>query len=494
MSLNIYLEATTNGDELRKEVALALEKNGVVSSRPGGGIGERSKKMNFKTNDDKEILKLLSNATGAQFEIVQKLTSKDAGGYSDTFTTYKFKLKKSFGKFKANESFLIANAQSTKEGSSSAISHTTPKSLTPKDLKLTGVAFKKPVSSLIVSINKAIEHSHYDAQLKKVLKSILRNLENSSILQKAKKNNLPDIQDGDTDVVIFDKSTIDAINLISTKDLDVIGKNFGEVLDGVYMFMKYGIDQIEFPSAANIKLVDLVANKVIYVSSKYKGGASPSITSMTDKIQEDPKAYRKNDAMIATVSIIEAFSTSSILSSFLTVMEIVDTNIWRIIRSSITKARSITNNSKQTLIDKAIKDALNKFILDKYEQFGKDANLLHDYLVNKIWKHARDLPNVSVKDLKVKIANKVDMAGLIMYPAQSELIGKLNDPTRPYLKALSSIAQTMGVKQIYLDVTLTAKTQQLRFRVKDFTSHDFMFDLNNSINNYTNSRVAFRMK
>lgn len=437
-------------------------------------------KINLQTDDEREIKKIIASAIpGMAISLSEPIMSKTLGGISNSFPTYEITLTKSLktdaGDFPKGLSFKIANVSKSSNNGSNA-SQLGGKSLTPTEL---GLEDKKWTKSK--DIKKAVMlnmSNKYNDNIRQFVEMLIDEITLKIDSKKQKINGIIDIADNERTEIILSDDIMKKVALLNPIDLNIIGKNLGEVLGGIYFFQKYSASNVLYPSQSNFPLIDFIVDDVVFVSAKYGAGAAPSIKVLADKYLENPKAYSKIDSRLKR--ILETIASASTLTSYLTAAEYMQTNIY----SKMEKYRLVGETDRDT------QELTVNFINKKFAQFGEDKDRMIEFLRKEFWRYAQSEPDIN--NVMEKIISGKKSEGAILYPLESELVGAMNADIS-MTAGLKAITKTMGVKQLYFDFQINKKKQNVMFLIKLFETKDFKFALTTSVNNYVNSNISFKM-
>jgi len=440
----------------------SLGFKGKTASKHGAHL-----RFNLETPDqaEKEIQKALTKISSEKFYKLSKVEKGNfgAGSKSSTFDTYKVEVTKPVAGLQKGDTAFIVN-QVTKEGTIVA------KSLTPTNLNLTGKTFtdeNKLASYVNAQLPKIIKNAELVKALSEVTKDIARGAH-------TKFKNVSNIKEHE-DVVNLSASTAKSLSKFSSTDLNIIGKDFGEVLGAIEM-LKSVEDPgtgVEFPGGNN-PLVDFFLDGYS-ISSKYQAGAAASLIQVIKGI--NPKRLTKYPDQLELYKILQAAVESDTAESYINVAKLIKSKGLNALASCLgvaPKAVTIkTINYALTKIFKGKSDAQKtKILMSKfgnfYEAIGRSPRQ-----ENLNW---------------AKIGDKY--FGLILSPLAYSVADELNSNPK-YTKALKEILSKIEVKQIYLDFNLSKSSAS--FKVRNFSSATFKFATNVSTYNPTNSKLAFSL-
>lgn len=484
--IELYLEEANkigNQSTITKIVLNKLQNAGYNRTN------QTQAKINFKTNDSKEINQIIKNI-GVPAKITQEIAPGGLGALSDSFITFEFTLTDDFSEdgviFNKGLTFKIANAvKNAKIGNS--ITRLARKELTPAKLNLTDIEWDDNESLMKTTIKQIKNLNTFD-EIKNVCIALIKELDQITV--KPRINGIMNIENNDTTIIAMTKNTQKLVNSIDIKDLSTIGTDFGEVLGGFYFFKKYDAKRVKFPAESNYKLIDFIVDDVVFVSSKYQQGATPSMSVIADKIKENKSAFKKIDARLLNIINSVGDPQASAMYSYLVAAKEAGSKIYEKLNSlGLIDMNSKQKNTTPNKILEFLQNQMNKFKSEKYEE---KIDKLIEFLKKEFWSHANSYPDIN-KARQLIANNDKNMVGLIIYPMQAETIRLLNND-KAIIDGLSSIAKTLGVKQLYLDFKISTKSPLIIFKIKNFQEQQFKFALNTSANNYLNSKLAFSMQ
>lgn len=479
--LSKYLEAIGQPGSTKKLTEFILNE---LVKKGYNRTSQHDAKINLKTSEVNEIKKIIDSVDPKLFVNFQSpIFKKNLGGLSNKYPTHVFSLLKDFEVngiiFPKDTIFKIANAfLSNTEGS--AVMQLGHKSLTPSELHLEDVKWNS-VIKLSNAVRKNFPAS-YESNILDLLNILIKEVSTKVTRKPRTADGLIDISDNEATTFILPDYALELIETIHQSDLNTVGKNFGEVLGGFYFLKKYLAENVYYPSQSNYPLIDFIADDVVFVSSKFGGGAAPSSKVLANKMSENKRRFAKIDGRLK--AILNNMLTSSTMYSFIAASKIMNTQIYRKLKKY--KIVDDVNTGKENNTAALI----NNFINSKYEKFGKNDDKMIEFLRKEFWGYGSGEPALANAKEKLKVGKKTE--GLIMYPLESELVNVLNSDLA-IMNGLKSITKTIGVKQLYLDFKINKKKNEMVFYVKFFETRDFKFILTNSVNNYLNSNLSFKM-
>lgn len=258
-------KAKKNDPEAYKLVVKTLEKSGKRVSRETKNGGLHARIMMTKADFEDFIKKEF----GPQDCSVSEVYPGDQDSRSGTYTTYVIKFNRDIGGANSGDEVLVVpTSAKSKTGGETTVGS---KELTPKDLGLDGKTFSD-ADSLASSIEGTIEAKY--PKHSDMLKSLVEDVRKETKQTKP----LSEIQDA-KETVNMSEETKQAMTSFSVADINIMGKNFGEVLGAIFLGKYTGGKDIYFPDASNQALIDFTVDGY-KISSKYKKGAAASMTEL----------------------------------------------------------------------------------------------------------------------------------------------------------------------------------------------------------------------
>ena len=381
--------------------------------------------------------------------------------------------------------YLISNVNKAKPGQ--AAPTIVGKALTPKGLGVQGNY--TTVKSAIDTVDAAIK-SHEPAAY-----PLLHNLIQDVIAgEKILADSLAATPTVNVDVALS-KESIAELQKVAPTDINTIGKDFGEILGGIYLSLSVGITStLSWPSG-NFELVDFFLNGY-GISSKYKKGAAASITGLI----EDYKAIRK----LKKISPEEQKFLDSI--SVFTDTDLTGPDAFLKLAKLESESMPAINTLASILkipIEEVTRQTINNNIVNlisKYDTKEKKTEAFKKRF-NPLFKEIGHAPS-GYGETNTSKDGKIDWSefssknyyGLITSGFSYYICDRLNEVPR-YLRILKGMAATTGVKQMYLDVFI--KEEKMTFSIKSFNDSKakFKFHIPSiAATNPTSSKLGFKLQ
>jgi hypothetical protein len=269
------------------------------------------------------------------------------------------------------------------------------------------------------------------------------------------------------------------ISMLGVTDLNSIGKDFGEILGAALMLniveTKKGIS---FPSGNN-PLIDFFIDGY-GISSKYQGGASPTLTSIIKNLDLD-NFIEKHE--------IELYKLFKIIISNGVIDGYVKGAAFMNIPSAI-KLKQLTE------ILNLNSENLEKFAQTEINKIGQETFY---------YKYVKPLVDISGRGNSTfnsvswdKLETNKKFVGLLTYSLSLQLVDKLNGKLGDgelYINTLRKIVSKLEVKQLYMDVCLNSDI--ISFNLKEFNDENAKLTFESpcvSVPNPGNARLGFKMK
>ena len=401
-----------------------------------------------------------------------KMGSKDSA--SGSYPTIKVTVTKPTQNFKKGDFVLIVN-QTGQENKT-----VTFKALTPVKLGIAGDY--KDLNSLVQATTRAVQK---DKNLGKILTGLVTDTANNT---PTSKSGLAKLRSGKTNVPLS-KQTTQALGGISKEDKNTIGKDFGEVLGGIFLGKMVGIKKsLNFPKG-NEPLVDFYIDGY-KISSKYEKGATASLTDLLkaikpDQIKSDKDQYALYKALLPMLSETSPNAFLKIASAFPKDMP------------AITTLASIIGTDAKNLTAQNINDYLKKLFAKTNANTPTKKDAVFFKKFNPFFNQTKRLPGKGSKvdwaTMKKKTGDN-GYYGAITSPLSYYVADQMN--TKPkFVQALKEMISKTGVKQMYLTFDLKGDGS-MGFDVRSFNDPNasFKFDIPSlSTLNPTSSKLGFSL-
>jgi hypothetical protein len=397
------------------------------------------------------------------------------GSKSGSFPTYKVTAKKDKGEIeKGNEVFIASSVKES--GTGEVKSSITYKSLTPTGLGISGEYTS--IDDMVNAINSSVKTKQPK------LHSVLSSLMNDVV------SNTPKIKGGlknittNKNTIPYSEKTKKFLKDVSKSDLATIGKDFGELLGGIYLGTAVGIkNKLNFPKG-NEKLVDFYIDGY-KISSKYDKGAAASMTDLIKSL--DPSQIKKGSEEEKFYNSVKVFTEKGVTgpNAFLNLAKNEQKKM-----PAIKKLANIIGVKVQDLNTQVINDYVTNLVSKLKGDDKKNAAL------NKTF---GDLYSEMGRAPK---GNKVEWSGLdpklyygvVTAPFSYYVKDRLNEIPE-YKEMLKDMVSKTEVKQMYL--LFSTKENGLVFNIKSFNDPNAQFEFeipSISVNNPTSSKLGFKLK
>lgn len=462
-------------NQLQEVAAPKLKAVLLKQLKDAGYVGKPSSKhgahlrfnLESPTEAENIIKKMLSGISKEKFYKIQKIAPGDYanGAKSGDYDTYKIEITKPVAGLEAGDETFVAN-QITEKGS------IVQKALTPGKLKLPGHRFTDE-NQLASYVSNQLPSTIKNPELIKALDSLMNDIAENA---ETKFKNVSDIIEH-TDIVELDEETKNLLKSFTSTDLNIIGKDFGEVLGAIAMLksVQNAGSGVEFPAGENNPLADFSIDGY-NISSKYQAGASATLTAIIKNIDPKKQLKGKQD-QIELYEILKSVVLSGVAESYVNVGKAIDSKGLKVL------AKCLGMSVKQ-VNPESINQMMSDLFKGKNDQ-KKDA-LLHSTF--------DDFYNTIGRSPKKGGINWAKLGsnyyGLVLSPLAYSVVDELNANPK-YKKALKDILSKIDVKQLYLDFNL--KSNSATFKLKNFASADFKFATSISVYNPTNSKLSFTL-
>ena len=402
---------------------------------------------------------------------VKKGTKDSASG---TYPTIKVTVTKPTQNFKKGDFVLIVN-QTGQENKT-----VTFKALTPVKLGIAGDY--KDLNSLVQATTRAVQK---DKNLGKILTGLVTDTAKNT---PSSKSGLSKLRSGKTNVPLS-KQTTQALGGISKEDKNTIGKDFGEVLGGIFLGKMVGIKKsLNFPKG-NEPLVDFYIDGY-KISSKYEKGATASLTDLLkaikpDQIKGDKDQYALYKALLPMLSETSPNAFIRIASAFPKDMPAIQT------------LGSIIGVDPKSLTSQDINDYIKKLFAKTNAKTAKQKNDVFFKKFGKLFSEMKRNPGkagVVEWDTMKKKTGDNGYYGAITSPLSYYVADQMN--TKPkFVQALKEMISKTGVKQMYLTFDLKGDGS-MGFDIRSFNDPNasFKFDIPSlSTLHPTSSKLGFSL-
>jgi hypothetical protein len=400
------------------------------------------------------------------------------GSKSASYRTYVITCKKNIGDIKkGDELYIISTVKSAREGG--VASTLVGKDLTPVGLGVSGDYTES--KTIIDDVNKAIKAK------KPAIYTLLH-----SLIEDVQKGAGP-IEGGLTEtktktiVIGCSDETIENLTSVSDSDVSTIGKDFGEILGGIFLSLSVGIKQkLTFPKG-NEPLVDFYLDGY-KISSKYKKGAAASITDLVKRV--DPATLTQGSEEDKFYNSMKQFTEKGVTGpdAFLNVAKIEIENM-----SAIKDIAKLCNVTVKGLDREKINSSIHKIVDGKKSNESKTRAF--KLVFGDIFKKIGHAPSgFETNDIDWDSYNNDAYYGLITSGFSYYVCDRLNEVPM-YLQMLKEMVSKTGVKQMYL--TFSIKEKILTFSIKSFNDPNAEFEFHIpsiSSKNPTSSKLGFKLQ
>ena len=268
------------------------------------------------------------------------------------------------------------------------------------------------------------------------------------------------------------------LEALSSTDINAIGKDFGEILGGLFLLKcvntKLGV---KFPKG-NEPLIDFFIDDNIKISSKYKKGAAPTLSGILANVDIETL---NNPIQKKLYEVLEISSKTGVSDGYLKIAKHMNLPgyqvLCKIMKNSDPSINQIEDFVKSVAINSNGTYDSEKFF-DTFNEF---------YQTIDSWPK-----NKTIDWEKLRLDKKY--YGVIIGPLSINVAKSLNaDPI--YVEALKSLCSMVPINQLYLDFNL--KTNLIEFHLKTFEAVEAKFKFeapNQSVYNPSNGRLGFSLQ
>lgn len=365
------------------------------------------------------------------------------------------------------------------------------KDFTPQQLGLTYSSYKS-ISKFDSDVHHALSISKRPIEAVTFCKNLYNLVATTRNTNKTIKTRYMKFKIDKVELIIpYSKQITELKNSLYQKDINIIGKNFGEVLAMRWCLSRkkyYNYVGFNFSITANEPLVDAyiftkntnersVKNKL---SVKYKTGAAASIASLSSNINESD--FNNQPHLKVKAIILKNFDSDKYKSKesgtssdkFLKTYYLLNSN------------NKIVDNKKFSSTKE-----LNEFIenLLKTEKTDKDKINKFNKTFNNFFKFINHYPfDNSIKSILLRQHNSSQYFNLICGPLANYLVDILNNDS-DFTHILNFYGKKNQIDQIYVNFD----SSSISFKSKEFADNEFKFSYNGSAISANRSNIKFEM-
>jgi hypothetical protein len=351
------------------------------------------------------------------------------------------------------------------------------KEFTPAKLGLEGKSFSN-VSSMISEINSVLRSNYSDPKyynIKKYISECIRSTTGVSI----------EINES------FSKSFPISKYDVSDADINVLSKNFGEVLGALYLLKtNKKAAKIEFPADVSQGLYDIIMvdtdGITNYYSLKSKGGSSTSISNINFVLNN----FSKNNSILKTyqheVSVIRSLMNDK--DGGITTLTNIENFYNQILTTEKRKILSKLNSISKIKISSLSQKDLTKWFTDMVntstvEEFKSVMNDIY----NNILSGVKTTPDVLDEMYKSKSGEKYNN-GYLYYPMGQYIVSYLNT-TGKYKDVLNVL---LNFGSYIHQITVDMYSERLTISIASFKKSKFRFSYNAGSKYPANRPLGFK--
>jgi hypothetical protein len=267
-------------------------------------------------------------------------------------------------------------------------------------------------------------------------------------------------------------------DLLPKNDLQIVGKNFGEVfLANWCLRNKPHAESIFFPESESNPLADFVVNFTksskkppLNVSAKFEGGANASLKSIIPPGTEPPASATAEEKK--AFKAIMAVAYDKIIDGLLNAEKILDTPEYKAVKKMV-GGGDVTLQKISTLVENALVYAeitsdmkwntSDTAIKNKYESFLSKLKPFFDSINGAGKPNINSIPKI----IQLKKGNHYHP---IMYAFSVALADRFNS-SKLFTDVLNKAATQIKAEQIYIDISKEA----IKVKVKKFEESKFRF-------------------
>ena len=457
-----------NDPDAYKLVVKTLEKSGKRVSRETKNGGLHARIMMTKADFEDFIKKEFSQQDCS----ISEAYPGDKDSRSGTYSTYVIKFNRDIqGANSGDEVLVVPTSAKSKTGGETTVGS---KELTPKDLGLDGNTFSN-ADSLASSVEGTIDSKY--PKHSDMLKSLVEDVRKGTKQTKS----LSEVKDA-TETINMSEETKEKMTAFSIADINIMGKNFGEVLGAIFLGKYTGGKDIYFPDASNQALIDFTIDGY-KISSKYKKGAAASMTELISGLgkselsEEEQELYDKLKVFEKKDKPEKAGGPNA----FITLAKSLQLPGIQ----ALTKALGIEENELTA-------ENINSKIIDMISGVS-DPEQKSKIVLEKLNPFYDAIDHRPSKNIQWSNMKSSQLYGLVTSPLSYCVADELNK-NQSYVKTLKSMVSKTEIKQMYLDFKIGKK--QIVFDIKSFNSDSatFKFDIPSiSVTHPTASKLGFRM-
>lgn len=278
--------------------------------------------------------------------------------------------------------------------------------------------------------------------------------------------------------ISYTESTEKYLEALSSTDINAVGKDFGEILGGLFLLKcvntKLGV---KFPKG-NEPLVDFFVDDNIKISSKYKKGAAPTLSGILANVNIE---RLNNPTQKKLYEVLEISSTNGVSEGYLKIAKHMDLPGYNVLCKIMNNTDPSIEQIEEFVKSIAIKPDGDYDSEKFFEKFNEFYQTIDSWPKNKTidWE---------------KLRSDKKYYGVIIGPLSINVAKSLNaDPV--YVEALKALCSMVPINQLYLDFNL--KTNLIEFHLKTFEAAESTFKFeapNQSVYNPSNGRLGFSLQ
>lgn len=397
---------------------------------------------------------------------VETIAPGQSDARSRKYNTYKITLTKDVSDFKKGDTVLVVSTVA--EGKTTVSSF----SLSPKDLGLSQKSFMKAedIEDFVNKKIKEYENKDLSNVMSLLMKDVLK-------LGGKKYSNVSKIKAYSKSVPLS-KETIDVISALLPGDVDILGKNFGEVLGAILMAKKVKLSDtgIYFPGPKE-PLIDFYVDGY-GISSKYKEGAASALTKIVSKA--DTGKLNSSEKYLHSL-LSKSYEQKKVSKGYLYLASKLEI-------PAIKTLASIMKTGIENITVESINDFIIKITSKAKSNEEKDAIIVSR--LKSFFKAANSSPRMPIS--WETLASNNTYYGIVMYPMA---VAVANDMNTKYADELKEMINKQEIKQLYLNFNLGSNT--MGFELRSFNNPKATFEFRPSkisVNEPDKAYIGFVMK
>ena len=348
------------------------------------------------------------------------------------------------------------------------------KVLSPTKLKIKEDYYFKTKEELVDEVNNSVQTKF--AKNQEVVSCLCSLTEEiRDFTSKYHFNSIADLISLEEEIPYSDKVS-DLLKSFDPTDVNAIGKDFGEILGAIYMLNIVDNESgVKFPKG-NFPLIDFFVDGS-GISSKYKKGAAPTLSSIVKKIDPEQLATVNQKKLLEVLKIAE---NNKVSAGYFEIAKFLDTPGYQVLEKII---------GKKDLSIEDVNEHIKSLAIKSKGEYDSEAFFsVYDEFYRTIGKKPQNN-----KITWSRLEENGKFYGAVIGPISYYVTNILNaDPI--YKDSLVDLLSMLEVKQLYLNFLLNKNCIQFHLKSFNEENSNFQFEApNQSVYNPDNGKLGFAM-